>query len=83
MKPALLVGAALLILPPTTSALTGAERGLTGDFTSATTVAKYENACLPVTTDQVRRYLRSNPERLYREAGILAIFAIVRAFRCP
>ena len=72
-----------MILPPKASALTGAERGLAGDFTSATAVAKYENVCLPVITDQARKHLRSNPERLYREAKILAIFAIVRAFRCP
>jgi len=79
MKSALLVGATLLILPSGA----GAERGLTDSFTSTTAIAKYENICLPVIAEQARKYLRSNPEGLHREAQVLAIFAIVRALRCP
>jgi hypothetical protein len=84
MKSAVLVGMTLFILPLQASALTGVERGLTGVFYSATSVAKHEESvCLPMISEPVRRYFRANPERLHREAGILAIFAIVRNFRCP
>jgi len=82
MKSAL-VGLTLFILPSQASALTGAERGLTGAFSSPATAAKYETVCLPVITEETRKYLRSNPEWLHRDVGILAIFAIVRSFRCP
>jgi hypothetical protein len=83
MKSALLVGVALLILPSQASALAVAERGLRGGFTSATAVAKHENICSLVITDQARKYIHFNLEQLRREAGILTIFAIVQAFRCP
>ena len=84
MKSALLVGVTLFILPSQAGALTTVEHGLTGGISSATAVAKYEeDVCLPVIWEQSRKYFRANPERLHREAGILAIFAIVRSFRCP
>jgi len=82
MKSAL-VAMTLLILPSDAGALTGAERGLTGGFASTTAVAKHENVCLPVITEEARKYLRLNPERLHRNVGILAILAIVQSFRCP
>jgi hypothetical protein len=83
MKFALLVGVTLFILTSQAGALTSVERGLTGGFYSATAVGKYEeNVCLPVISEQARKYFRVYPERLHREAGMLAIFAIVRSFRC-
>ena len=60
MKSALLVGVTLFILPSQAGALTSVERGLTDGFSSATAVGKYEeNVCLPVISEQARKYFRT------------------------
>jgi hypothetical protein len=66
-------------------------RGFTDGFFSGTALGKTNiKTCLPsqgVEAEQTRliveAYLREHPEQLHREAGLLAMSAMIKAFPCP